>query len=224
MFLKSEKPATELLEKEKFMENPFGFYTSYISIAMRERESIIINDLVKHYKAMITELEMRVKIQEKELSGSLEMNKYYAIQINDLANHIEKQKQQIEDLKKDKEYDKNRYEKQINDMNLNFMKEQFSQKKETAVGIELLLNEINIRERIQNILLENEKRYKDDIIAMKQILMVPKLQYKYIEDMKFEALKSDNEKIMNKEINKIAKNLEHSHGHHATNRSLPHRK
>lgn len=221
MFLKSEKPASELIEKEKFMENPFGFYTSYMSIAMSERESIITNDLVRRYKAMITELELRVRIKEKELSGSLEMNSYYAVQINDLADHIDKQKQQIIDLKKDIEYNKNRYEKQINDMNLNFLKEQLEKKKENAVALDLLLREIDVRERIQNILIENERKFKDEIIAMKHILMVPKLQYKYIENMNFETLKSENERIVNNEINKIARKLDHSHDKPKINRSLP---
>lgn len=219
-FMKSENPSSELIEKDKFMENPFGFYTSYISIALRERESILTQDLVRYYQTIISNLEKQIRIKDKEIKGSMDMNSYYAIQINDLSSHIEMQRQKIEDLTRDKEYDKNRYEKQIGDMNTNFMKDKIEQKKENKVYFDILLNEIKVREKIQKLLLKNNSSLKDDIIALKQILMVPKLQYKYIEKMKFESIKSQNEKIMNKEINKIAKNIEISKERHHINRSL----
>lgn len=219
-FLKSENPSANLIEKDKLMENPFGFYTSYISIALRERESILTQDLVQYYKTIISNLEKQIRIKEKEIKGSMDMNSYYAVQINDLSNHIEQQKQQIETLTRDKEYDKNRYEKQISDMNTNFMKEKLEQKRENKIYFDVLLNEIKVREKIQKKLLNNNSSLKDDIIALKQILMVPKLQYKYIEKMKFESIKSQNEKIVNNEINKIAKNLEVSKQRHHFNRSL----
>ena len=219
-FMKSENPSSELIEKDKFMENPFGFYTSYISIALRERESILTQDLVRYYQTIISNLEKQIRIKDKEIKGSMDMNSYYAIQINDLSSHIEMQRQKIEDLTRDKEYDKNRYEKQIGDMNTNFMKDKIEQKKENKVYFDILLNEIKVREKIQKLLLKNNSSLKDDIIALKQILMVPKLQYKYIEKMKFESIKSQNEKIINKEINKIAKNIEISKERHHINRSL----
>ena len=203
-YLRNENPSSNLIEMDKFMENPFGFYTSYISIALRERESIITQDLVKHYQMIISNLEKQIRIKDKEIKGSMDMNSYYAVQINELSSHIEMQRQKIEDLIKDREYDKNRYEKQISDMNNNFMKDKLDQKKENTVAFDVLLNEIKVREKIQKLLLNNVKTLKDDIIALKQILMVPKLQYKYIEQMKFESIKSQNQEIIDKEITKIA--------------------
>ena len=50
--------------------------------------------------------------------------------------------------------------------------------------------------------------------------MVPKLQYKYIEQMKFESIKSQNQEIIDKEITKKPKNIDTSKQRHHYNRSL----
>lgn len=222
-YLKQERTADELIEKEQFMENPFGFYSSYLAISLRERESIITDDLVKYYQAQIKELESRNTIKDREIHSSSELNRYYLAQVNEMSDIIKSLQNQISELEKDKEYDKNRYEKVIRDMNEEFMREKLDNKKNNEQSYDLLFNELKIREQIQLLLLDRQRVLKDEIKALKQILMVPKLQYKYIENMKLNALKEQNQKIVKNEIGKIIKQNEIIKGdkHIRTERTLP---
>ena len=97
---------------------------------------------------IISNLEKQIRIKDKEIKCSMDMNSYYSVQINEISSHIEMQRQKIEDLIKDREYKKNSYEKQISDMKNNFMKDKLDQKKENTVAFDVLLNEIKVREKI----------------------------------------------------------------------------
>ena len=181
-------------------------------------------DLTIQYKAMINELNERLKIRDKEVKSSSEMNNYYVVQLNEMSTRIENLTQQLDELKKDKEYDKNRYEKMISDMNKDFMQQRMEQQNQKDGELKLLFAELKVREQIQFVMLNNERKLKEEIMALKQILMVPKLQYKYIENLKLDALKRENERIMKSEIDKIAHGMEAPRSTKNTYRSLPRHK
>lgn len=193
-------------------------------MSLRDREAVVAEDLITYYKAMIDELEHRLKIRDKEIKASSEMNNYYAVQLNTMATRIDNLNQQIDELNKDKEYDKNRYEKMISDMNKDFMKQRMEQQNQTTEGLNLLFAELRVREQIQFVMLNNERQLKEEIMALKQILMVPKLQYKYIENMKLDALKRENERIVKSEIDRIAHAGDMPKSTKNTYRSLPRHK
>lgn len=193
-------------------------------MSLRDREAVVAEDLITYYRAMIDELEHRLKIRDKEIKASSEMNNYYAVQLNTMATRIDNLNQQIDELNKDKEYDKNRYEKMIGDMNKDFMKQRMEQQNQTTEGLNLLFAELRVREQIQFVMLNNERQLKEEIMALKQILMVPKLQYKYIENMKLDALKRENERIVKSEIDRIAHAGDMPKSTKNTYRSLPRHK
>ena len=105
-YLKQERTADELIEKEQFMENPFGFYSSYLAISLRERESIITDDLVKYYQAQIKELESRNTIKDREIHSSSELNRYYLAQVNEMSDIIKSLQNQISELENEIEKSK----------------------------------------------------------------------------------------------------------------------
>lgn len=158
-------------------------------------------------------------MKDREINSSVELNKYNVLQINEMADVINQLKEQISDLEKDREYDKNRYEKVIKDMNKDFMMEKVEQKKANNEGTKLLISEIKIREQIQFLLLGKKHHLENEIRELKKILMIPKLQYKYIENMKLESLKSQNEKIAKEEIEKIMKQNEINQKKHSKTKS-----
>jgi hypothetical protein len=224
MFVKKEKPSDELIHQEPFLNNPFGFYSSYISLSLRDRESIIGQELQTYYRSIIEELKYRLNIKDKEMKASSDMNNYYTKQLNTMASVIDDLKQQVDDLKKDLGYEKHRYEKTISDMNKDFMTQKVQQSKNNKEEIGLLLSEIKIREQIQLLLCDREINLKEEIAALKQILMVPKLQYKYIENMKLDELKEENKKIVKRELKKMDANFSTSHSTKNTYRPLPRHK
>ena len=223
-YLAQEKPQDALIEKEPFMDNSFSFHGSYIALSLRERESIITDDLVKYYKAQIAELKTRCSHKDMEIHSSTELNNYYVVQMNEMSEKISELRNTISELQKDNEYNTDRYEKQIKDINEEFMRKKLDSQKSQNQSNDVLLNEIQIREQIQLLLLDKQRKLEDEIKALKQILLVPKLQYKYLENVKLDSLKKQNDKIMKTEISKIAKNNDHikSKKHHIrTERSLP---
>lgn len=221
LFLKKEKPIEEIIDCEPFMKNPFNFYSSYISLSLRDKEAVVRGDLVRYYNAIIDELKNRVNIREKEYKASSEMNSYYMIQLNQMSDLLDERNLTIENLLKDLEYDKNRYEKVITDMNTEFHHQKINDKKENLTGINLLFTEIQVREKIQQKMFQQENELKEEILALKQILMVPRLHYKYLENKKLEDIKKEREVIVKTEIGKIVTELSHPKSTKNTYKSLP---
>lgn len=221
LFLKKEKPIDELISCEPFMANPFNYYNSYISLSLRDKEAVVRGDLVRYYNAIIDELKNRVNIREKEYRASSEMNNYYMVQLNQMSDLLDERNLTIENLQKDLEYDKNRYEKVITDMNTEFHYQKVNDKKENLTGLHLLFTEIQVREKIQQKMLQQENELKEEIQALKQILMVPRLHYKYLENKKLEDIKKEKDLIIKTEVKKIANELSHPNSTKNTYRSLP---
>lgn len=120
MFLKIEKASDELLDKEPFLTNPFSFHSSYITLSLRNRESIISDELVTHYKAVISELQTRLKIKDKEIKSSTEMNTYYKVQVGELNTKIDSLAETITQLKTENTDTKDRYDRMIKIMKDDF--------------------------------------------------------------------------------------------------------
>ncbi|CAI2386912.1 unnamed protein product [Moneuplotes crassus] len=196
-FMNMDKSIDTLIEKEAYMQNPFGFYTSYIYTSLSDRRSILRGDVMNYYQSCIDELKRRVQFKEKEVEHSIEMNNDYMIQINQMSDKCEELKSIIGDLKKDLEHNKNRYEKTINDMATDFEKKKIQLKKESDSGIQVLMTELKIREIIQFEMQKTETELKDEIVSLKKILMVPRLHYKYMEKMNLDEWKKEYEKILN---------------------------
>lgn len=203
VFMKRENPLEEIVSSEPFMKNPFSFYSSYISLSLRDREAVVREDLLKYYLAQIEELKHRIKIKDKEIKASTEMNNYYVVQLNTMANLVDNLRTEVSELNKDIEYDKNRYEKLISDMNKDFMQEKMQSKKSADEGNSLLFAELHVREHIQLMLLKREQSLKDEIKTLKQILSVPRLHYKFIEQKNLDDLKAQHDKILERELKKI---------------------
>jgi len=202
-FMKKEKPAEDLVDQECFMRNPFDFYSSYINISLRERESVIGQDLQTYYRSIIEEMKHRMAIKDMEIKATSEMNFYYVNQLGSMSDLCNNLKQEIEDLKKDMEYEKNRHEKTVNDITKEFTSQKVQKSKDNKEAFNLLLSELQVREQIQFALMATNNGLKDEVAALKQILMVPMLQHKYIEKRKFEEIMVESERIKKKEIDKI---------------------
>ena len=65
-------------------------FIQLISIAFREIESIITQDLVRHYQIIsILEKQIRIKDKYQRINIYIYMNSYYVTQLNELLIHIE---------------------------------------------------------------------------------------------------------------------------------------
>jgi hypothetical protein len=219
-FLKKEKPIEDLLDNEPFLKNPFSFHSSYICLSLKDKEAVLKDDLVKYYIATIDELKSRLGIREKESKASSEMNTYFNTQLSQLTTALNERNQTIDNLQKDAEYDRKRHEKVIKDINKEFHKQKVQDTKDNSTGIRLIISEIQVREKIQQKMLSLEFSLKEEIHALKQILMVPRLHYKYLENKKLENIKMDREVIVKTEVKKIVDGMGQPHSTKNSYKSL----
>ena len=195
-FMKLEKPAKELVKSDQFLQNPFSFYSSYINLNLKDKETIIKGDLIKYYQSTIKELQKRLFTQENEIKVASNISKIYIVQMKEMSEKIDELKDKITDLEKELSYNKNRYEKKISDMITDFQFKKLENKNNHALGIKLLMEELKVRENIQFMMQKNDNQLKDEMSTLKNILMVPRLHYKYMENKKLEDWKEDYNNVL----------------------------
>ncbi|CAI2386852.1 unnamed protein product [Moneuplotes crassus] len=201
-FMNIEKDVDTLVEKEPYLQNPFGFFTSFINVSLQDRQSILKGDVINYYQACIDELKRRLQLKEKEVEASIEMNNHYVIQMNQMEDRCKNCMKTIENLKTDLDFTKQRHEKTVVEIATDFEKKKIQHKKDSHNGIQILMNELKVREVVQLQMQQREAHLKEEIRSLKKILMVPRLQFKYMEKMNLDQWKNEYDKMLDKNLEK----------------------
>lgn len=128
------------------------------------------------------------------------MNKFYANQLVELETEMCTYKDQVTAATQKLETQKATHQKKVDDMLKVFYHQKDVLRDDLGEWKSIVQEELRVREKVQEILIEREKKYKEEISTLKQIILIPRTHFKNLEKMKYEDLVKQKDKILNKTV------------------------
>lgn len=180
---------TQIKPVANFHERPLYFYGSFVSLTSGEKRDFAESEVVNYFKCVISDQNETIEQQNAEIDFLKDLSIEYRTAKEKLERELADSKYELHELKEKIKANSAESIKKIEMLNNNNAKKLMEVVKQREQEKQVFDKELEISELLRTKYHDEHKKMLNEVKDVKQIIQIPRLHYKYLDNLDYQSLR-----------------------------------